>query len=219
MTLLVYNKEKNITKKCKICNNIYIPINSNQKYCIGCKPNIKNINWNKWYRSNKGYEPHIKINCIICNKEFIRKNIRQKYCRNKECKLAYLRLKRPINYAKNKKKIIEERRNDINYCIMNKLRMRISCAVKSQGTYKAKRTVELVGCSVIELKKYLENKFKDGMNWSNYSRIGWHIDHIQPCCSFDLTKEEEQTKCFHYTNLQPLWAKENLIKSDKWDGE
>jgi desulfoferrodoxin (superoxide reductase-like protein) len=61
----------------------------------------------------------------------------------------------------------------------------------------------------------LEKQFKLGMNWDNYGRSGWHIDHIKPCASFDLTKKEEQLKCFHYTNLQPLWARENLIKSDK----
>jgi hypothetical protein len=51
------------------------------------------------------------------------------------------------------------------------------------------------------------------MNWENQGE--WHIDHILPCASFDLTKEEEQRKCFHYTNLQPLWAKDNMIKGSK----
>jgi hypothetical protein len=53
------------------------------------------------------------------------------------------------------------------------------------------------------------------MNWQNHKRFGWHIDHIKPCSSFDLSKEEEQLACFHYTNLQPLWWHENLKKSNK----
>jgi len=53
------------------------------------------------------------------------------------------------------------------------------------------------------------------MSWNNYTYIGWHVDHIKPCCQFDLSKPEEQAKCFHYTNLQPLWAEENLTKGKK----
>jgi hypothetical protein len=53
------------------------------------------------------------------------------------------------------------------------------------------------------------------MTWQNYGYYGWHIDHIKPCASFDLRKPSEQRKCFHYSNLQPLWAKDNLQKSDK----
>lgn len=71
----------------------------------------------------------------------------------------------------------------------------------------------LVGCNIEEFKKYLESMFVDGMDWGNYGL--WHIDHIIPCISFDLSNEQEQRKCFHYTNMQPLWAKDNLIKSSK----
>ena len=78
---------------------------------------------------------------------------------------------------------------------------------------KNNTTMELTGCSVIFLKGYLEAKFKDGMNWSNHGL--WHIDHIKPCISFNLLDENEQKACFHYSNLQPLWASENLSKSCK----
>lgn len=73
----------------------------------------------------------------------------------------------------------------------------------------------MLGCTIQEFKIYLENKFKEGMSWKN--RSDWHIDHIKPCASFDLSKEEEQKKCFHYTNLQPLWARENILKKDKYE--
>lgn len=74
--------------------------------------------------------------------------------------------------------------------------------------------MELVGCAIPFLRGYLEAKFKVGMSWSNHG-AGWHIDHIKPCASFNLLDEKEQKKCFHYKNLQPLWAEENLSKGDK----
>jgi hypothetical protein len=61
---------------------------------------------------------------------------------------------------------------------------------------------------------YLESHFKTGMTWENHGKFGWHIDHIIPCASFDLTDLEQQKKCFHYTNFQPLWWRENILKSD-----
>lgn len=60
---------------------------------------------------------------------------------------------------------------------------------------------------------HLENLFVEGMSWGKHGE--WHIDHIKPCISFDLTIPQQQKECFHYTNLQPLWAKDNLVKSNK----
>ena len=75
------------------------------------------------------------------------------------------------------------------------------------------RTEKMIGCKVEELATHLEYQFKRGMNWSNHGS-GWHIDHIIPCALFDFTDEKQMMQCFHYTNLQPLWAKDNLSKSD-----
>ena len=70
--------------------------------------------------------------------------------------------------------------------------------------------MDLVGCSIPELRKRLTQQFLPGMTWDNYGK--WHIDHIRPCASFDLTDPEQQKQCFHYSNLQPLWAADNLRK-------
>ena len=72
-----------------------------------------------------------------------------------------------------------------------------------------------VGCTSEKLRKHLEEQFENGMTWENIGK--WHIDHIKPCAKFDLNLEEEKHKCFHYTNLQPLWAVDNLKKSDTYD--
>jgi|SaaInlV_165m_DNA_1040744.scaffolds.fasta_scaffold21736_2 hypothetical protein len=98
-------------------------------------------------------------------------------------------------------------------CIM---RGRVGNALKNFSSRKNKKhTMEYVGCSLEILKIHLENKFIEGMTWENQGE--WHIDHIKPCASFDLDIEEERHKCFHYTNLQPLWGPDNISKSDYYD--
>ena len=80
---------------------------------------------------------------------------------------------------------------------------------------KTSKSLELLGSTIQEAREHLEKQFKEGMTWDNHGHKGWHIDHIIPCASFDLTDPEQQKKCFHYTNLQPLWAKENISKGSK----
>ena len=80
------------------------------------------------------------------------------------------------------------------------------------GKDKSASTIQLLGCNAAELKLHLESKFTVGMTWENHSQFGWHIDHILPCASFALTDPEQQKKCFHYTNLQPLWWVDNIKK-------
>jgi hypothetical protein len=159
-------------------------------------------------------------NCLLCNKKFIRTDIFRKYC-SKNCKIKAQKEKKPdydkIYYQKNKYKINQQRKKyrnqrlqkDIDFKIRRYLSHRIYMAVK--GYCKSETTIKLLGCSVEQLKKHLEKQFKLDMNWSNYGK--WHVDHINPCASFDLSKTSEQKKCFNYTNLQPLWAEENLRKN------
>lgn len=101
-------------------------------------------------------------------------------------------------------------RNDPLFKIKFTLRKQLRKLVK--GELKVDRK-QMFGCSVEHLKAHLQSQFSKGMNWNNHGK--WHIDHIVPCSSFDLSKIEEQRKCFHWTNLRPLWARENLIKNDK----
>jgi hypothetical protein len=86
-----------------------------------------------------------------------------------------------------------------------------------KGRYKSKSTIELLGCSVEEVWNHLESKFKAGMTKENHGL--WHIDHHRPCASFDLADPKQQAKCFHYTNLKPLWATDNLKKGAKYEME
>lgn len=153
----------------------------------------------------------------IKNKDAIKEKTKLYLIKNKD-KLAN---KYKEYYQKNKNKINKYRnsweknkeKNDIHFRIKKRLQNRILIALKRNK--KSDSTMKLVGCSLQELKQHIEKQFKLGMTWNNYNYRGWHIDHIIPCASFDLSKEEEQKKCFHYTNLQPLWAEENIKKSNK----
>lgn len=97
--------------------------------------------------------------------------------------------------------------------LRNNLRSRLNKALK--GGYKIGSAIGDLGCTIEELKAHLESQFQEGMTWDNWSKDGWHIDHIKPLASFDLADEEDLKKACHYTNLQPLWAKDNLSKGNK----
>ncbi len=108
----------------------------------------------------------------------------------------------------------QKKRRDVDpqFKLICNVRTRINSALR--GETKSASTLSLLGCSIPELKAHLESRLLPGMSWENRGFYGWHVDHIIPCASFDLSDPEQQKKCFHYTNLQPLWAPENLRKSD-----
>ena len=125
-------------------------------------------------------------------------------------------------YCKNHREIINIRRKDYhNNKIKNDINFKLSCSLRDRlrkaihKNYKAGSAVRDLGCLVPELKLHLESKFKPGMTWENWGVHGWHIDHIKPLDFFNLQDREEFLKACHYTNLQPLWAEENLLKRDK----
>jgi hypothetical protein len=95
--------------------------------------------------------------------------------------------------------------------ILFNLRSRIYTAIV-RG-HKSDTTTKLLGCSIANLAGHLEKSFQPGMTWENYGPV-WHLDHIKPCAKFDLTNPTQQRECFHWTNLQPLFAEENLKKGD-----
>lgn len=119
--------------------------------------------------------------------------------------------KKTNEYYKNKRK------NDVNFLIRSNTSSRIRTALKRN---KFTSSEYLLGCSVQELRDYMESLWLDGMSWDNYGNPNgdhtdcWHMDHIIPCNSFDLTRIDQQIICFHYTNMQPLWAIDNLRKGD-----
>ena len=108
---------------------------------------------------------------------------------------------------------------DPSFHLRSNLASLINTAIRKQFGVKAIRTNALIGCTITELCQHLEAQFTDGMNWDNYGRNGWHIDHIRPCASFNLTDPYQQRQCFHYSNLQPLWEADNIRKGAKWQNK
>jgi len=102
---------------------------------------------------------------------------------------------------------------DIDYKLKKILRSRLNKALN--GNYKSGSAVDDLGCSIDLFKKYIESKWLDDMSWDNHMFEGWHIDHIIPLAAFDLTDAVQLKKAVHYTNLQPLWAKDNMAKGSQ----
>ena len=114
---------------------------------------------------------------------------------------------------KNQARRMERMKTDMAMVVTRRLRDRLREI--TAGRMRSKRAAELVGCSPSELKAHIESLFMAGMSWDNRSE--WHIDHKRPCSSFDLTDPKQVAACFHYSNLQPLWALDNLRKAAKYD--
>jgi len=117
-----------------------------------------------------------------------------------------------LKAAWRRKRRAERRSTDL---ALEAARRRVRSACRGKGLVSASAT-QLVGISAQGLRDHLERRFLPGMTWDNYGALGWHVDHIRPCASFDLTDPEQVKACFHYTNLQPLWAEDNLKKGASW---
>ena len=133
---------------------------------------------------------------------------------NKEYNRLYrLRNRKRINEYKRRYRAKEKQ--NIQWVLTVKMAKKLSDAIRHQKKFRFLKAKEVIGCSFSEFKKHLESKFKEGMSWDNYGYRGWVIDHILPYKHFDLTDPKQRKKCFHYTNIQPLWNKENLAKGYK----
>lgn len=163
----------------------------------------------------------------IKNREKVLLKSKEYYEKNKEKAKANVR-----QYRKDHKDVIKKKRKDYqrryrskinerarkrrktnpNFAVRGVLGGRLRDALRGQT--KSATTMALLGCTIEELKKYLQKQFVEGMTWENRSTT-WHIDHMLPCSSFDLSDKEQQRRCFHYSNLQPLFASENMSKGNK----
>jgi hypothetical protein len=163
------------------------------------KPEIKEVkkeNRKKWLKTEKG-------------KEYLKKMF------SPEKKALYNAKYRTTQKGKeaNRKGVKKAVKNNPIYKMSMNVRHRLNEFLNLKRLTKKNKTFEMVGCTPGELKIYLEKKFKPGMTWWNHSPKGWHIDHRIPLAS--AKNYEDIVRLMHYTNLQPMWAPENIKKSNK----
>ena len=189
------NKKSGLTSACKICRKIYKQTKKYKEYA-------------------KKYE----------KREYV-KNKKKKYWKSDRYKLIQNERRKTIEYKEYHKKYEQRKKRkkaksiyrkkrykkDIQWKIAQLLRNRLVRILKNKN-YNGSAVRDL-GCTVPELKIYLEKKFQDGMTWDNWTTDGWHIDHIIPLAKFNLIKKDQFLKAVNYKNLQPLWAVENLSKN------
>jgi len=187
-----YTKDK-LTSQCKKCRNKYG--RSYNKTEAGKKAAKKHRKSDKRKKYLKEY--YSREDVREKRKEWERNYIKQPHIRKKR-----------TDYMRERKKVDElfRLRSVISAYIANSIR-----GINS----KKGSSIDILGCSIENYKDYLSDLFTEGMNWDNYG--DWHIDHKRPVSSFDLSKDEDVNNCFHYSNTQPLWAEDNLIKGSKWN--
>lgn len=179
--------------------------------------------------------------CTACRSAIDKRS----YCKHRDKRIAKSKRwneNHPDEYAARQKKYIEEGRaaaatrkwaaknrdainayrralteSDMSFRLRINLANRIGQAVRYVWGHKSARTLDLIGCTIEELRAHLERQFQPGMSWENYGYGDdrWHIDHVRPCATFDLTDPAQQRMCFHYSNLQPLWQPDNFRKNKR----
>jgi hypothetical protein len=200
----------------------------NTKQCSKCKREKPVSEFHNTKRSKDGKASWCKV-CMAIRYLENKDKVAQKNKENSTSISVRMKAWRAANRLKikeNKKRWDQENKNwintqqrerratDINFRIAESLRKRVWKSVRKGK--RAGSAIRDCGCSVGFLRSYLESKFLPGMTWDNWGPKGWHIDHITPLVAFDLTEKDQFLAACHYTNLQPLWWKDNLSKSAKF---
>lgn len=195
--------------------------------CKDCLHSKRVNNKSNMTEYNKKYWEKTKVEQSAKHKIWVQNNKEHIQQKNKDYRLKYGKeidkkdwQKRKDNqeYRENHRKYIRQyekmkRATDLHFKIKSNFLRRAREMIPIE--YRPKSMLSLLGCSVADLKKHLEYQFDNRMTWNNYKLLGWHVDHIVPCDYFDLTNPIHQKRCFHWSNLQPLWGKENISKSNK----
>lgn len=194
-----------------------------EKICAKCKQ-IKNISE---FGKKKATKSGLQYNCKVCNgtiqkfwpsnstenRRLIDKKHVEKYPDSRSKKMKRYRNRWPEKAKEQSKRHGQKQLERPEFYLRSILRRRLGRALKNKQ--KAGSAVRDLGCSIADLTTYLEKQFLPNMTWDNWGLKGWHIDHIKPLASFDLSDRTQFLQACHYTNLRPLWATDNLRKGAK----
>jgi hypothetical protein len=210
------NNKYELQKNCMICNELF----RLKTYPSGRKETPGRFYSRKCCSKQCGaiLSKKIIIETRSKSKEEIFKNRQNRskkyYERDKEkiLNIQKERWKNDSNFRKRRSNYVTERKkNDINFKLNVTIRNRVNKSIIKK--YKTGKSIEMLGASIDVVRKHIEDLWLTGMSWENHKKDGWHIDHIIPLSS--CNNEEDMVKLCHYKNLQPLWAEDNLKKSDK----
>jgi len=159
---------------------------------------LKRKEYDKWYKTQ--------------NKEKTREDTKRYHEKHKLDLKEYFK-KHRVKYRLRLNSLEREKmKTDFNYKLKRLLRIRFITSLKKNKVRKNNSILNLLGCSIQDFRNHLESQFKPEMNWSNHGEV-WEIDHIIPCSKFDLSKLEDQQKCFHYSNSQPLFKTTEIAEN------
>lgn len=208
------------TQDCTLCG-ITLPANAEYFYRHKrCKNGLTRTCKACGVKKRKEYVEKNRATVRLSKRKFYRKNKKKiidkikAHSQTQQARLLRAAYKeRNYEHIKEVRRLYElkRRQTDPQFKLIKTTRNRIRAALKTN--YRSKTTNELIGCSPEDLKKYIESMSSQRKTWENHGE--WHLDHKIPCASFDLSKPENQKKCFNYKNMQPLWAIDNLKKSDR----
>jgi hypothetical protein len=197
-------------RECRHCCEKFHATRKDKIFCSkSCKNKFSSIkyrkeNVEKIKEYNKAYREENKLKLAKQAKEWRENNKEYLKQKKKEWQITF---KKKYGIAHT----TFQRQNNINERIKHNIRVRINKALKDIN--KSGSAVEELGCSFDYFKEHISSQFQEGMTWDNYGE--WHIDHIKPLDSFDLSDLDEFKEACNYKNLRPLWAKDNLSKGSK----
>jgi hypothetical protein len=188
--------------QCKQCQALYTKINKNNVRDDQIPDNMVD----KTYRI-----------CSLCKEN----KLLTEYFKNNRCKGGYYSNCKQCNNKRNRKfaqnnpdKMLIYWRKSLEN-VQRKIKSNISRRIRNSiSSKKNSKTLDYIGCSIDDFKIWIEYQFEEDMSWENYGKL-WNFDHVVPCCSFDLTSEENIKKCFIWENTRPLYVQENASKNGK----
>lgn len=189
---------------CKVCSDT-----DKNNYKENNKEKVRLCNQRRHIRYYNSVGKYVKKAYRQRNKDIISEKSRLYREKNR----LIIQEKERQNRPKTRAYVRFRRQTNIQVKLATSLRNRLGSALRAKKNKKTNSAIHLLGCTLTEVKEHIEKQFVEGMTWNNYGK--WEIDHILPVASFDLRDEKQQKKCFHFTNLQPLWAEENRKKGCK----